>query len=317
LLVSYVGNHAFNLDVAEGVNYVNPITGARPYPNYSNITLNTWAGQSKYEALQLSLRRRVSHGLQMNAEYAYSHTISDVPDDGLFSTAPQQPFNLKSEWGNSGNDIRHNLSLNLLYTLPVGRGQKMLGSSSQVVNAIGGGWSVAVLGLFRTGVANTVYLGTNTYGNGDTTNQRPNHNPGTSVYVARNSPSPANTVPYLDFNAFSLPQQAVEPANGQPGIPGAFGTAPVGDFFGPGFTQLDLSVIKDLLIHERFKAQFRVEVFNILNHPNFDSPTLAGDGANIWTPSGAASFGLIENTVGRTIGFGTARQIQLAFKLTF
>ena len=63
--------------------------------------------------------------------------------------------------------------------------------------------------------------------------------------------------------------------------------------------------------------QFRGEIFNILNHPNFDSPTLAGDGANIWTPTGAASFGLIENTVGRTIGFGTARQIQLALKLTF
>jgi outer membrane receptor protein involved in Fe transport len=317
LQVSYVGNHAFNLDVSESVNYVNPISGARPYPNYSNITLNTWAGQSKYEALQLSLRRRVSHGLQINAEYSYSHTISDVPDDGLFSTAPQQPFNLKSEWGNSDNDIRHNLSLNLLYTLPVGRGKKVLGSSSQVVDAIASGWGVAVLGLFRTGVANTVYLGTNTYGNGDTTNQRPNYSPGASVYVAKNSPSPANTVPYLDFNAFSLPQQAVPPANGQPGIPGAFGTAPTGDFFGPGFTQIDFSIIKDLTIHERFKAQFRGEIFNILNHPNFDSPTLTGDGANIWTPSGAASFGLIENTVGRTIGFGTARQIQLALKLTF
>jgi hypothetical protein len=65
------------------------------------------------------------------------------------------------------------------------------------------------------------------------------------------------------------------------------------------------------------KLQFRAEIFNIFNHPNFDSPTLAGDGANVWTPSGATSFGLIENTVGRTIGFGTARQIQLALKLTF
>ena len=91
----------------------------------------------------------------------------------------------------------------------------------------------------------------------------------------------------------------------------------MGDFFGPHFAQVDLSVIRDFAIHERLKMQFRGEIFNILNHPNFDSPTLAGDGANVWTPTGQASFGLIENTVGRTIGFGTARQIQLALKLTF
>jgi len=317
LLISYVGNHAFNLDVSQGVNFVNPVTGIRPYPQYSNITINAWAGQSKYEALQVSLRRRLSQGLQFTAEYAYSHTSSDVPDDGLFSTSPQQPFNLKAEWGNSGNDVRHNLSMNILYALPVGRGQKLLGSSSGALNALAGGWSIALLGLFRTGVANTVYLGTNTYGDGNTTNQRPNYNPGVNVYVPANGPAPANTVPYLNFSAFSLPAQAVKPANGQPGIPGAYGAAPVGDFFGPGFAQLDFSLIKDVAIHENFKAQLRGEVFNILNHPNFDAPTLAGDGANVWTPTGAASFGLIENTVGRTIGFGTARQIQLALKLTF
>ncbi len=174
-----------------------------------------------------------------------------------------------------------------------------------------------MLGLIRSGVANTVYLGTNTYGNGDTTDQRPNYNYGTSVYVPENGPSPANTVPFLNFNAFSLPQAAVKPANGKPGIPGAFGNAPNGDFYGPHFTQIDLSVIKDTSLFENMKLQFRGEIFNVFNHPNFDSPTLAGDGANIWTPTGAASFGLIENTLGRTIGFGTARQIQLALKLTF
>jgi hypothetical protein len=317
VLVTYVGNHAFNLDVSEGVNYVSPITGIRPNPQYSNITLDTWEGQAKYEALQLSLRRRLAAGLTATAEYAWSHTTSDDPDDGLFSTNPQQPFNLKSEWGNSGNDIQNNLSLNILYSLPVGHGQKVLGGATGFTNYVLGGWSVAVLGLIRSGVANTVYLGESTYGNGDTTNQRPNYNYGTSVYVPENSPSPANTVPYLNFNAFSLPTAAVKPANGQPGIPGAFGNAPVGDFFGPGFTQIDFSLIKDIPIHENIKLQFRGEIFNILNHPNFDSPTLAGDGANIWTPTGAASFGLLENTVGRTIGFGTARQIQLALKLTF
>jgi hypothetical protein len=316
-LATYVGNHAFNLDVSEGVNYIDPVSGIRPHTQYSNITMTTWSGQSKYNALQLSLRRRLAQGLHFTAEYAWSHTIANVPDDGLFSTIPQQPFNLKAEWGNGGNDIRHNFSMNVLYDLPIGHGHRVLGSSSGVVNGFVGGWSVAVLGLIRTGVANTIYLGTNTYGNGNTTNQRPNYNQGVSVYAPMNSPAPANSVPYLNFSAFSLPTAAVKPANGQPGIPGMFGNAPNGDFFGPGFTQIDFSLIKDIPIHERLKAEFRGEIFNIFNHPNFDSPTLAGNAGNIWTPTGAASFGLIQNTVGRTIGFGTARQIQLALKLIF
>jgi hypothetical protein len=186
-----------------------------------------------------------------------------------------------------------------------------------MTNGLLGGWSIAVLGMARTGVANTVYLGTNTYGNGNTTNQRPNYNFGTSVYVPENGPSPANTVPYLNFYAFSLPQTAVKPTSTTPGIPGAFGNAPNGDFFGPHFVQVDFSLIKDTTIYENMKVQFGAEIFNIFNHPNFDSPTLAGDAANLWSPTGAASFGLIQNTVGRTIGFGTARQIQLALKLTF
>ncbi len=222
LLVAYVGNHAFNLDVSEGVNFINPVTGVRPHPQYSNITMYTWDGQSKYNALQISLRRRLAAGLLFDVEYAYSHGISDAVDDGLYSTLPQQPFNLKAEWGNSTNDIPQNLSFNTTYALPFGQGKTFLSGGSGFGNKLVSGWSLAVLGLIRSGVASTVYLGTNTYGDGNTTNQRPNYNYGTSVYVPENGPSPANTVPYLNFNAFSLPQTAVKPANGKPGIPGAY-----------------------------------------------------------------------------------------------
>jgi len=315
LLVSYAGNHAFNLDVSNGVNYVNPITGIRPFPQYSNITLDTWIGQSKYNSLQASVRRRLAAGLQFTAAYSWAHASANVPDDGLYGTNPQQPFNMKAEWGDSDNDIRHSLSFDVLYAFPAGLGQKVLHSSSRVIRALTEGWSLAALGLIRTGVANTVYLGTNTYGNSDTTNQRPNYNAGVQIYVPRNSPAPANSVPYLNFKAFSLPAQAVAPTGGSGGIPGAVGSAPDGDFTGPGFSQIDFSLIKQIRTHENLRAEFRGEVFNILNHPNFDSPTLAGDGGNVWTPAGATSFGIIQNTVGRTIGFGTARQIQLAVKL--
>jgi hypothetical protein len=115
----------------------------------------------------------------------------------------------------------------------------------------------------------------------------------------------------LNFNAFSSPAAAIPATSATSGIPGAYGTENVGSFFGPGFAQVDLSVIKDTVVRENLKLQFRGEIFNVLNHPNLDMPS------NTWTSTGAASFGLISNTVGRTIGFGTARQIQLALKLTF
>jgi hypothetical protein len=317
VMLSYAGNHAFNLDVNNGVNYVDPVTGIRLFPQYSNITLDSWTGQSKYNALQASVRRRLATGLEFTAAYSWAHASANVPDDGLYGTNPQQPFNMKAEWGDSDNDMRQSLSFHVLYALPSGLGREVFRSSSGVVRRLTNGWSIAALGIIRTGVANTVYLGTNTYGNADTINQRPNYNAGVNIYAPRNSRAPANSVPYLNFNAFYLPAQAVAAAPGAPGIPGAFGSAPVGDFDGPGFSQIDVSLIKQSRIRENLRVELRGEIFNILNHPNFDSPTLTGDAGNVWTSTGAASFGIIQNTVGRTIGFGTSRQIQLACKLIF
>jgi outer membrane receptor protein involved in Fe transport len=311
LLIAYAGNHGFNLHVNQGVNYVDPVTGVRPYPQYSNITLVQWTGQSKYNALQISLRRRLAAGLLFDVEYSWAHAAANSADDGLYSTAPQIPYNLKAEWGNSGNDVRHNLSFNTMYALPVGRGKRYLGSSSGLVDRLVSGWNISALGLVRSGVASTVFLGTNTSGNGNTTNQRPNLNQGVNLYVPQNGPSPLNTIPYLNFAAFSLPTPAVPARGTTPGIPGAYGTENVGSFFGPGFAQVDISLMKDTAVTERVKLQFRADIYNILNHPNLDMPSAT------WTASGATSFGLISNTVGRTIGFGTARQIQLALKLTF
>jgi outer membrane receptor protein involved in Fe transport len=311
LLIAYAGNHGFNLHVNQGVNYVDPVTGVRPYPQYSNITLVQWTGQSKYNALQISLRRRLAAGLLFDVEYSWAHAAANSADDGLYSTAPQIPYNMQAEWGNSGNDIRHNLSFNTMYALPVGRGKRYLSSSSGLVDRLVSGWNISALGLIRSGVASTVFLGTNTSGNGNTTNQRPNLNQGVNLYVPQNGPSPLNTIPYLNFAAFSLPTPAVPARGTTPGIPGAYGTENVGSFFGPGFAQVDISLMKDTAVTERVKLQFRADIYNILNHPNLDMPSAT------WTASGATSFGLISNTVGRTIGFGTARQIQLALKLTF
>jgi hypothetical protein len=72
--------------------------------------------------------------------------------------------------------------------------------------------------------------------------------------------------------------------------------------------QLDVSAIKATRIRDSASLQFRVECFNVLNHPNFAQPNAV---------FGNASFGKMLNTLGRTLGMGTARQIQLALRLQF
>ena len=78
--------------------------------------------------------------------------------------------------------------------------------------------------------------------------------------------------------------------------------------YGPGLFNLDISAIKNTYITERAKFQLRGEFFNTVNHPNFGQP-----GSTL----GSSGFGVVFNTLGRTIGFGTSRQIQLSARINF
>jgi hypothetical protein len=98
--VAYVGNHGVNLLREEGINYFDPTLGARPNPNFGNITLRTDSGFTSYNALQLSFMRRAGKaGLSFQANYTFGHAIDDVQD-------PQNLNNIKAERGNSSGDVR-------------------------------------------------------------------------------------------------------------------------------------------------------------------------------------------------------------------
>jgi hypothetical protein len=128
-------------------------------------------------------------------------------------------------------------------------------------------------------------------GNFNTANQRPNLVPGVSLY-----PAVQSVDSFFNRAAFALPAQ------------GTFGNAGRNIVYGPSLVNVDVSALKDVPLTERVKMQIRGEVFNVFNHPNFDQPNLT------WT---SASFGQIFNTLGRTIGFGTSRQIQVAARFSF
>jgi hypothetical protein len=175
--------------------------------------------------------------------------------------------------------------------VPLGRGRSFLGKVKGAADRLISGWQIASLGILHTGIADTVALGTNTFGNGDFINQRPNAVAGVDPYA-----QPQTVNQWLNLAAFSMPAA------------GTFGNLGRNTIFGPDLAQIDFSVLKDTPITEGTKLQFRAEVFNLANHPNFAQPN---------TTFGSPSFGEIFNTIGRTLGMGTSRQIQLALRVSF
>jgi hypothetical protein len=296
--VAYLGNHGVNLWREYNINYFDPTRNARPLPQFGDILLQGNSGFSSYNGMQVSVKRRMVKGFTFDGEYSLGHGIDDVDDQGLFASDPQNFNNIKAERGNGSGDIRHNVSFNTMYELPFGRGHRLLDNASGAVERVVGGWSIAALGILRTGVASTVHIGTNTFGNEDFTNQRPNRVPGVSQYGGGSGPDN-----FLNPAAFSLP------------APGTFGNLGRDTFYGPSYKQIDFSILKKTRLTEQKNLEFRAELFNMFNHPNFDEPN------STWGTDASgkvfASFGQVFNTLGRTLGVGTSRQIQLALRFNY
>ncbi len=291
LQVAYVGNRGVNEWREEDINYIDPATGLRPNPNYSNIVLQTNTGFSRYNGLQVSFTRRMGQGLLATANYTYAHALGDVPDQGLFDSDPQNLYNIPAEYGNGSGDVRHSVNYSLLYKIPIGDGHQLFATG--IPSRMFSGWEVATLGSMQTGVASTVYIATNTYGNEDYINQRPNCVPGVSVYA-----NPKSVNDWLNPAAFSMPAT------------GTYGNCPNGDFYGPSMKNIDFSLLKETKLGESRNLEFRAEFFNIFNHPNFSVLSMN-------TYYGTADFGEMFDTLGATIGGGVNRQIQMGLKFSF
>ena len=291
LQLAYVGNHGLNLRRDENFNLYDPAIGARPNPNFADINIETASGQNVYHSLQVSFNKRFKGGLSVDMNYTWSHAIDSVDDQGLFDGAPQDINNYGAERGNSSGDARHSGSFNALYLLPFGRGQRFFGNAGGFADKVIGGWEIAALGTIRSGIAMTVYIPVSQTGNGSYTNQRPDVVGGVSVVPADQS-----------ITNWINPAAFVEPAEG------SFGNAGRGIVFGPRLANVDLSAIKNTHITERVTFQLRAEFFNFANHPNFGQPA---------STLGSSGFGEVFNTLGRTVGFGTSRQIQLAARFNF
>jgi hypothetical protein len=238
----------------------------RPYPQFTDVNsaLATY-GSSSYNALFVTLQRRLANGFSVSAAYTWSKLIDNVipsPNWGGFSGSsfqiglPQNYWNPKSERSVSGYDIPQTLVMSYIYQLPVGKGKPLLNKAG-VVDAIVGGWQVNGLTTFQSGTPVEVYGGNSsgTFAG----QQRPNwsgKNPTLHGDVTKRLDR------YFDTSQFSY------------NAPFTFGNAPrlMPDLFQPGIDNWNMSLFKVTDIHEALKMEFRAEAFNTFNRVQFGPP---------------------------------------------
>jgi len=258
-----------------------PLTPNQLSPDFGQIRRFGNFINSNYEALQVSLRRRVSKGVTLDANYTYAHETDDAVN--ILTSAYQNSHNPNLDYASGDIDVRHNFTLGAVWELPV---------ASSLPKHLAEGWQISTLFQARGGLPYNIavsppFLGTDQI--------RPNLTGEPLTFAGSNTPgSPGH--PQINPAAFAAPP------NGQ------FGDLGRNTGRGPGFTQWDLSFAKTTQIRERLSVQFRGELFNILNHPNFANP----DGYLT-----DANFGISTATIANHVGTGTSRQAQLVLKLLF
>jgi hypothetical protein len=362
---TYVGNHGVKLPGVIDLNQTNPVTGVQPfaatfpYLGFINYLSNIYG--STYHGLQTTLNARNYHGLEFVAGYTYSHALDDLSSNWV-AFLPMDSTRPFLDHGSSDEDIRHRFTFSITYALPEMKTRSQLLEGWQVNTIItmqsGQPWNINdqsnnfsgtndladrwdLFGNpadFKSSGQNSLPLCTNGAPGGCTYVNSPSGNAialsdgqTAADWAACLSHAPAGSAMnaslmaaisggsggcYASFNgkSFLLPNAM-----------GAFGTMGRNIFRDTGFHNVDLSVSKNFKFGERLRAQFRIETFNIFNHPNYANPNGAtsgyGQGA-FADPSAVGSFGCgcatpDEAAFNPVLGSGSNRAIQLGLKLIF
>ncbi|MFN7914882.1 MAG: TonB-dependent receptor [Vicinamibacterales bacterium] len=296
---------------------------------YAEIDYKTSGGHDSYNGMQLSLTRRSANGLVLNGQYTLGYSKGNTGGSNEAITASNNARAIDDfdfDYGYNNFDVRHTYNVSALYTLP-GKG------------IFTGGWSVGGILNGRSGLPINVTIGrndivyvdgagnaflnpaadrtavVNTPGGGASrATRRPDVVPGVDPFIKDGG------LLFLNPAAFTAPK------------PGTFGNLQRNALHGPAFRQVDMVVAKRVPFG-RTSGEFRVEVFNLFNTTNFTNPpsTLANalpsnslteankvqPGQPYTTAAAGSAFGRLASTVGTTVGLGTNRQVQLAFRLNF
>jgi hypothetical protein len=294
-MIGYFANKGTDLNV--GRNYNQPTKGVRPYPALSasspiapgrplgNILVYESDSNSSYNALWVTAQKSLSHGLQFNASYTWSKSIDELSrNEQAASAVIQDSYNIRGDRGLSDFDARHRFVLSTVYDLPF--------KGNRIVR----GWQISLIEQIQSGnpinfhTTNTAFTGAGTL--------RPNVTDAvmTGYTPARNGN--ASFVTYIQ-NPGAFQDQGA-----------AFGNLGRNVIIGPGFSNLDIALVKNTRITEHLTWQIRADAFDLFNQANFNQP-------NATVSAGSTTFGLISATRFAPGDSGSSRQLQVAMKIIF
>ncbi|MGA3295581.1 MAG: TonB-dependent receptor [Candidatus Acidiferrales bacterium] len=307
-----------------------PYVGINP-----NADLWKAEGISTYNALQFSVTKKMSHGLQVNASYTYSHSLDEGSGlgSGIFFNG-NNPLDPRTSYSSSDFDRPHVFIISYLYNLPT------IKHASGFLNAAANGWGITGITVAEsgepfsvidfTGVAGGIYYSSDDYITNPILPLAPGVTPGEAMSRAGGGGNLVNGQPYVNPNLFSVP--SLSP--GQDGVPPCqtisgyqvcdnyetgFGTTGRNVFRSPFQTRFDFSIYKNFKLSERFNLKFETDAFNLFNHPSLDAPNTDFELNPCYnpvpcystTPPPSKGFGVISNTI------GSNRFLQMSLHLTF
>jgi len=245
--LGYVANRQDGLTRGVNQNYgrLGGGTASQPYASTTTgaINLQSPAGKVKYDSLQASVNKRMSHGLQYSVAYTYAKTINwwagSIPQ-------PEYWYLNKAEAG-----LPHTLNVSAVYELPFGAGRKFLADG--VLSHAFGGWQVNTFITARSGNPLSISASSGSLNAGAGTSQRADQ-------VKDHVEIYGGLAPFFDVLAFKPVTQV------------RFGTAAFNSIRGPGYANLDLSLFRTFSFLSNKTLQLRVEVLNATNTPHFANP---------------------------------------------
>jgi Carboxypeptidase regulatory-like domain len=286
--IGYLGSKGSHLPLNRNLNQATPgplqqIQSRRPFPQFGNITWIESVANSTYHSMELKAEKRYTKGLSLLASYTFSKSIDNSPGISTSSSASsavaQDTRNLSAERGLSDFDVRHRVVTSAIWEIPLGNGHKVFGSGPLAY--IFGGWQASGILSLQSGRPFTAVM-SGDFSNTLNRNDRPN-------LIGDPNSGPKTVEQWFNRDAF---QQTTT---------GSFGTAGRNIITGPGFQNLDFALSRNFSVTERFRIQFRTELFNAFNHANFNYPE---------STFNASSFGQIASAL-------DPRQIQFGLKIIF
>jgi hypothetical protein len=249
----------------------------RPFPHYTGFRYTNAAdGNSVYQALQMKLEKRFNTGGELLVSYTHAKLITDLEQQAAFTNGVgayqvQDNYNLRAERSLAAYDIPNNLIISYVYDLPIGKGSALFGNVSGVIAKLISGWGINGITTFQSGPPLSFVTATNNTNSFGGTS-RPNVSANCGKYVEGSAQS--RIAKWFNTACFAAPAafQFGSESRTDPNLRAA------------GINNFDFAAFKSTDLTDRFRLEFRAEVFNLFNRVQFSAPN---------TTVGSTAFGIV------------------------